>query len=149
FIRQLSNPWTAAGTRHTLATPTYGWETIGGAVNEAPAVLQHGGKTFVTFSASHCSTPDYKMGMLTYNSGDPLNSSSWTKSANPVFQRSDANGVYGPGSNGFFTSPDGTQDWMVYNANSSASGGCDMNRSTRAQRFTWNADGTPNFGTPV
>jgi GH43 family beta-xylosidase len=24
-----------------------------------------------------------------------------------------------------------------------------MNRSTRAQRFTWNADGTPNFGTPV
>ncbi len=24
-----------------------------------------------------------------------------------------------------------------------------MNRSTRAQKFTWNADGTPNFGTPV
>jgi GH43 family beta-xylosidase len=24
-----------------------------------------------------------------------------------------------------------------------------MNRSTRAQPFTWNADGTPNFGVPV
>jgi GH43 family beta-xylosidase len=24
-----------------------------------------------------------------------------------------------------------------------------MNRSTRAQKFTWNADGTPNFGTPI
>jgi GH43 family beta-xylosidase len=24
-----------------------------------------------------------------------------------------------------------------------------MNRSTRAQKFTWNTDGTPNFGTPV
>ena len=24
-----------------------------------------------------------------------------------------------------------------------------MNRSTRAQKFTWNADGTPNFGTPA
>jgi GH43 family beta-xylosidase len=24
-----------------------------------------------------------------------------------------------------------------------------MNRSTRAQKFTWNSDGTPNFGTPV
>jgi GH43 family beta-xylosidase len=24
-----------------------------------------------------------------------------------------------------------------------------MNRSTRAQRFTWNADGTPNFGVPA
>jgi len=47
FIRQLSNPWTAAGTRHILSTPTMGWETVGGAVNEAPAVLQHNGKTFV------------------------------------------------------------------------------------------------------
>ncbi|WP_234333482.1 family 43 glycosylhydrolase [Streptomyces viridochromogenes] len=84
-----------------------------------------------------------------YNGGDPLDSVSWVKSPNPVFQRSDANGVYGPGHNGFFKSPDGTEDWIVYNANSSASGGCDMHRSTRAQKFTWNADGTPNFGTPV
>ena len=75
--------------------------------------------------------------------------SSWIKSPNPVFQRSNANGVYGPGHNGFFKSPDGTEDWMVYHANSSASGGCDMNRTTRAQKFTWNADGTPNFGIPV
>ena len=149
FIRELSNPWTAAGTRHILATPTMSWETVGGAVNEAPAVLQHGGKTFVTFSASHCSTPDYKVGKLTYSAGDPLDSASWVKSANPVFQRSDANSVYGPGSNGFFTSPDGSENWIVYNANDSAGGGCDMNRSTRAQKFTWNSDGTPNFGTPV
>ncbi|GGT81741.1 family 43 glycosylhydrolase [Streptomyces coeruleorubidus] len=149
FIRPLSNPWTASGTRRILSTPTYGWETVGGAVNEGAEVLQRNGKTFIIYSASHCSTPDYKLGMLTYNGGDPLSSSSWTKSPNPVFQRSDANGVYGPGHNGFFKSPDGTEDWMVYHANSSASGGCDMNRSTRAQKFTWNADGTPNFGTPV
>lgn len=24
-----------------------------------------------------------------------------------------------------------------------------MNRSTSAQKFTWNADGTPDFGTPA
>ncbi|UUU20135.1 family 43 glycosylhydrolase [Streptomyces sp. DSM 40750] len=149
FIRPLSNPWTASGTRRVLSTPTYSWETVGGAVNEGAEVLQRGGKTFIIYSASHCSTPDYKLGMLTYNGGDPLNSSSWVKSPNPVFQRSNANGVYGPGHNGFFKSPDGTEDWMVYHANSSASGGCDMNRSTRAQKFTWNADGTPDFGTPV
>jgi GH43 family beta-xylosidase len=149
FIRPLSNPWTASGTRHILATPTFSWETVGGAVNEAPEVISHGGKTFIVFSASHCSTPDYKLGLLTYNGGDPLNASSWVKSAQPVFQRSNANGVYGPGHNGFFKSPDGTEDWIVYHANNSASGGCDMNRTTRAQKFTWNADGTPNFGTPV
>jgi GH43 family beta-xylosidase len=149
FIRPLSNPWTASGTRRVLSTPTYSWETVGGAVNEGAEVLQRGGRTFIVYSASHCSTPDYKLGMLTYNGGDPLSSSSWVKSPNPVFQRSNANGVYGPGHNGFFKSPDGTEDWIVYHANNSAGGGCDMNRSTRAQKFTWNADGTPNFGTPV
>jgi hypothetical protein len=45
--------------------------------------------------------------------------------------------------------PDGTEDWIVYHANSSTTQGCDINRTTRAQKFTWNADGTPNFGTPV
>ncbi|MFF5232908.1 family 43 glycosylhydrolase [Dactylosporangium sp. NPDC000521] len=149
FIRPLSNPWTASGTRRILSTPTYSWETVGGAVNEGAEVLTHGGKTFIIYSASHCSTPDYKLGMLTWNGGDPLNSSSWVKSPNPVFQRSNANSVYAPGHNGFFKSPDGTEDWFVYHANSSTSGGCDMNRSTRAQKFTWNADGTPNFGVPV
>ncbi|MET9968768.1 family 43 glycosylhydrolase [Streptomyces sp. NPDC006356] len=128
---------------------TYSWETVGGSVNEGAEVLQRGGKTFIVYSTSHCSTPDDKLGMLTCNGGDPLDSASWVKSPNPVFQRSNANGVYGPGHNGFFKSPDGTEDWIVHHANSSASGGCDMNRSTRAQKFTWNADGTPNFGTPV
>jgi len=149
FIRPLSNPWTASGTRRILSSPNYSWETVGGAVNEGAEVLQRNGKTFIVFSASHCSTPDYKLGILTYNGGDPLQQSSWVKSPNPVFQRSNANGVYGPGHNGFFRSPDGTEDWIVYHANNSAGGGCDMNRTTRAQKFTWNADGTPNFGTPV
>ncbi len=150
FIRPMSNPWTASGTRRILTTPTLSWETVGGAVAEGGEVLHRNGKTFIIYSASHCSTPDYKLGMLTYNgSGDPLLSSSWTKSPNPVFQRSNANGVYGPGHNGFFKSPDGTEDWIVYHGNSSTSGGCDINRTTRAQKFTWNADGTPNFGTPV
>jgi GH43 family beta-xylosidase len=149
FIKPMSNPWTVSGTRRLLETPSYSWETIGGAVGEGPEALYHNGRTFIIYSASHCSTPDYKMGMLTYNSGDPLLSSSWTKSPNPVFQRSNANGVYGPGHGNFFTSPDGTESWMAYHANSSSSGGCDMNRSTRAQRFTWNADGTPNFAVPL
>lgn len=149
FIRPLSNPWTASGTRRLLSQATFSWETVGGSVNEGPEVLQRNGRTFIIYSASHCSTPDYKLGMLTYNGGDPLLSSSWTKSPNPVFQRSNANGVYGPGHNGFFKSPDGTEDWIVYHANSSASQGCDVNRTTRAQKFTWNADGTPNFGVPL
>lgn len=91
---------------------------------------------------------NYCLGLLIYNgTGDPLRQSSWTKTG-PVFQYSRANGVFGPGRATFTTSPDGKQDWMVYHAKTTddftAHG-----RETRAQEFTWNADGTPDFGVPV
>ena len=54
-----------------------------------------------------------------------------------------------PGHNGFFKSPDGTEDWIVYHANDAADYGCDGQRSTRVQKIEWNADGTPNFGVPL
>jgi GH43 family beta-xylosidase len=149
FITPMSNPWTTSGARVRLTSPTLSWERQTGAVAEGPEPLYRNGRTFIVYSASACWGPDYKLGLLTFTGTDPLNPAHWTKSPNPVFQRNDANGVFAPGHNGFFKSPDGTEDWIVYHANTSASGGCDMNRSTRAQRFTWNADGTPNFGTPV
>lgn len=150
FITPMSNPWTLSGERVNLSSPTYDWEQQTAAVQEGPEVLQHDGDTFIVYSASACWSPDYKLGMLTYDgTGDPLDPASWSKSPEPVFERDDAAGVYAPGHNGFFESPDGTENWIVYHANDSASGGCDNNRTTRAQKFTWNADGTPNFGTPV
>jgi GH43 family beta-xylosidase len=148
-IARMNNPYTVTGAFSTISTPTLSWERQSGAVNEGPEPLQRNGRTFIIYSASFCAGPDYKLGQLTYNGGDPLSASSWVKKSTPVFQRSDANGVYGPGHNGFFTSPDGTESWIVYHGNDSVSDGCDNNRTTRAQRFTWNADGTPNFGTPV
>ncbi|QUF07667.1 family 43 glycosylhydrolase [Actinosynnema pretiosum subsp. pretiosum] len=148
-ITPMSNPYTLSGARRTISQPTLAWERQTAAVNEGAEPLHRNGKTMIVYSASACWGPDYKLGLLTLTGGDPLNRAHWTKSPNPVFQRDDANGVFAPGHNGFFKSPDGTEDWIVYHANESASGGCDMNRSARAQRFTWNADGTPNFGPPV
>ncbi|GAB2842246.1 hypothetical protein GCM10027074_05890 [Streptomyces deserti] len=148
-IAPMSNPYTVSGSYSTISTPTYDWERQGGTVNEGAEILQRGGRTFLIYSASGCWTPDYKLGQLELTGSNPLSASSWTKKSTPVFQRSDANGVYGPGHNGFFTSPDGKENWIVYHANDSASEGCDNGRTTRAQKFTWNSDGTPNFGTPV
>jgi GH43 family beta-xylosidase len=148
-IAPMSTPYTVSGPFSTISTPTHAWERQGGAVNEGPEVLQRNGRTFLVYSASGCWTADYKLGLLELTGGDPLAASSWTKRPTPVFQRNDAAGVYGPGHNGFFTSPDGTESWIVYHANDAASEGCDNGRTTRAQRFTWNADGTPNLGTPV
>ena len=146
---RMSNPYTLATGFSTISTPTNSWEKSGGSVNEGPEILQRNGQTFLIYSASGCWTPDYKLGQLTLTGSDPLAASSWTKKSTPVFQRNDSAGVYGPGHNGFFTSPDGTENWIVYHANDSASDGCDNGRTTRAQKFTWNSDGTPNLGTPV
>lgn len=147
WISRMTNPWTVTGSRVLISRPTHGWETQGGRTNEAPEVIQRGGRTHVVYSASSCNTPDYTLGLLTLTGSDPMSASSWTKRSTPVFQR--GNGVYGPGHNGFFRSPDGTQDWIVYHGNASTSQGCGDTRSTRAQPFTWASDSTPVFGTPA
>lgn len=151
YIAEMSNPWTLIGSRVELSSPQYGWERNGNpAVNEGPEVLKHGDKTFIVYSASHCSTDDYALGLLTASaSADPMRLASWTKSAMPVFVKNPAGQAYGPGHNGFFQSKDGTEDWIIYHANPQPGQGCGDNRSPRMQKFTWNADGTPNFGLPV
>lgn len=151
YISEMSNPWTLTGPRVELSHPDYAWEKSGPIpVNEGPEIIQHGGKTFLTYSASHCFTDDYALGLLSMSStGDPLNASAWTKSTTPVFTSNAAGGAYGPGHNGFFTSKDGTENWLVYHANNLVGQGCGNSRNPRIQKFTWNADGTPNFGSPV
>ena len=132
-----------------LSSPEYLWER-NGEINEGPVVVQKNGKVFLVYSASGCWTDDYALGMLTMNeSDDPLNTSSWTKSAQPVFSPNASVFAYGPGHNGFFLSPDGTEVWNTYHATTIEAGACDFTRTTRAQKVEWNADGTPEFGSPV
>ena len=147
YITQMSDPWTLNGERVLLSTPTYGWETSTGPVNEGPVALQRDGKTFIIYSANGCWGPNYALGMLAYQGGDPLQSSAWKKSPEPVFKGT--NKVFSPGHNTFFKSPDGKEDWIIYHANDTAAGVCDMKRSPRIQKISWNSDGTPNLGTPV
>ncbi len=149
YIAPMANPWTASGHGSRISAPTLSWERQDGAVNEGSFPLQRGGRTFLTYSASHCNGPNYKIGMLEYTGGDPLQMGSWHKFADPIFQRNDAAGVFGPGHHSFFTSPDGTETWIAYHANDSASDGCGTTRTTRVQKISWNADGTPNLGVPV
>lgn len=146
YIQRMSNPWTLTGSRTLISSPDYAWE---GNINEGPEVIRRNGKVFIVYSASHCSSPNYALGMLSMNeTADPLNAASWFKHPNPVFQRNDAVMAYGPGHHCFFTSPDGTEDWFAYHATSYSGGVCDDSRTTRAQKLTWNSDGTPNFGIP-
>ncbi len=156
FISKLSNPYTIGSERVLISKPTFGWETkitsgINVIVNEGPeALINSSNKLFLTFSAGGCWSDDYALGLLSLkDGGDPLNAADWTKNADPVFTKNTSGGAFGPGHNGFFNSPDGTEDWIIYHANNSSGQGCGDARNPRMQKFTWNSDGTPNFGMPV
>lgn len=153
YIAEMANPYTLATSRVLISSPTYSWEMIGAppAVNEGPEILMNpNGRIFLIYSASGCWTDDYALGLMTLkDGGDPLNASNWVKSAQPVFTKNVNGQAFGPGHNGFFKSPDGKEDWIIYHANPLTGQGCKNFRSPRMQKFTWNADGTPNFGSPV
>ena len=168
YIARLKNAWTIDGKRVRISTPDHPWEQIGDIqfgsserppgspgprhvnVNEGPEILQHGDKIFLTYSASGCWTDSYEIGLLeTSASANLLDPNSWKKSPDPVFTGSPAAHAWSPGHNGFFMSPDGKQNWIIYHANPEAHEGCGNRRSPRAQPFTWNSEGTPNFGQPV
>ena len=144
-IAQMANPWTLTGNGVVLPASGFGCTEV----REAPVVLKRNGSLFLVYSACDTGGPDYKLGMLVANeNADVMNTNSWLQYPVPVFERNDANGVFAPGHNGFFRSPDGAEDWIVYLAKTTSVytyGG----RTTRAQKFTWNSDGTPNFGSPL
>ena len=80
---------------------------------------------------------------------DPMRPQSWTKSPEPVLKSKPENGAYAPGHNGFFKSPDGKEDWIIYHGNSKANQGCGNQRNPPRQTNSWNPDGSPLFGDPV
>lgn len=160
YIAKMKDPYTIDGSRVKISSPVYDWEKYGdlGAasnpphvnVNEGPEILKHKDKLFLVYSASGCWTDYYALGMLTASkNSDLMDPSSWKKSAQPVFKQSPENGVYAPGHNSFFKSPDGTEDWILYHANSKPGQGCGNDRSPRAQKFGWKKDGSPDFGIPL
>jgi GH43 family beta-xylosidase len=157
YIARLKNPWTVAGPRVRLSAPQYPWEKVGDLpgprhvnVNEGPEILKHAGRIFLTYSASGCWTNNYELGlMVASEKSDPMKASSWRKLAEPVFTSSPEAHAFGTGHNGFFQSPDGKQDWIIYHANPEPNQGCGGHRSPRMQPFTWKSDGMPDFGRPV
>ena len=151
YIARMSSPTTIATNRVQISAPTASWE-LGTELNlqEGPEFLAHGNKPFIVYSTRESWLPAYKLGLLTLASptADPLDPASWTKSAGPVFVGNDIAGVYGVGHASFTTSPDGTESWIVFHAKSVSDPGWN-DRVVRMQKFTWNADDTPNFGTAM
>ncbi len=139
----MRNPWEIASDRVCISTPTYRWEKQGYPyVNEGPQALMNGDKIFVIYSASGSWTDDYCLGQLTHTEGDLLDPASWKKEPKPVFSKTDT--IFAPGHASFVKIDN--EDWIIYHAARSSNAG--WARQIRAKKFTWNEDGSPNFGAP-
>lgn len=150
YIAKCADPCTLKTKAVMITTPEYDWETHKFKVNEGAAVLKHGGKIFVTYSASDTGRA-YCMGMLWADeNADLLDPSSWTKSPVPVFRTCDENSQFGPGHNSFTT--DGDKNVLIYHCRSYSEivGDplYDPNRHARAKVFDFDENGMPVFGVP-
>ena len=147
YIQEMKNPYTLKGKRTLLSSPEESWE-IGGPLNlnEGPEVLLHKNQVFVIYSCRESWLTEYRQGMLQLNNpnGNILDKKNWTKKG-PVFEGNSS--VYGIGHCSFVKSPNGKEDWIIYHSKKSTNPGWE--RDVRMQPFTWNTDGTPDFGTAI
>ena len=151
YIARMANPWTIATSRVKISSPVEAWERGPELdLQEGQTFLVRGSDVFIVYSARESFLPDYRLGWLRLTSptADPLDPASWTKSAGPAFTGAPARNVFGVGHASFTKSPDGTEDWIVYHAKSVNARGWD-DRVVHMQKFGWNPDGTPSFGTPA
>lgn len=149
-IAPMANPWTLGKGERIIARPTRPWESADGrSILEGPEFLRGPkGDLFLTYSAGPCWSDGYALGLLHAAPGaDPLDPAAWSKAPQSVFHS--GNGVYATGHNGFFTSPDGRENWIIYHANSGPGMKCTPKRAPHIQRFGWTKAGWPDFGAPV
>lgn len=148
YIAHMKSPTELDTVQELLTTPDYSWERHGFWVNEGPAVIHHGGRIFLTYSASDTSAA-YCMGMLSIDEdADLLDPNNWKKEKNPVLKSDPSCGIYGPGHNSFTKAEDGS-DIMVYHARttSEVSGDPldDPGRHAFLMKLNWNNAGEPVF----
>lgn len=151
YIAPMRDPLTLAGPRVRICdNATHVWERTednmeSRGLNEGPQVLQHAGRTFVTYSCAASWLPTYKLGLLELVGPNPLDPSSWVKDSKPLFRSSSS--TYGVGHGCFVQSPDASEWWHVYHAKADPLPGWD--RNVFMQRFSFRQDGKPSLGSPV
>lgn len=146
-------PWKTTCKAMLLTKPEYEWERVNIPVNEGPAVMIHGDKVFLAFSAS-ATGPEYCIGLMyAEEKADLMNIDHWTKLSKPLLTSNDLIGEYGPGHNSFVKDENG--EWVfVYHSRDEKcfKGECgygdqdplyDPCRSARKRKVLWDKNGFP------
>ena len=149
YIAPISSATELAGQPVRLSVPEFEWERRGYWVNEGPAVVKHGSRLWMTYSAS-ATDENYAMGLLWADAdADPLDPASWTKSPEPVLTSRPELSLFGPGHNSFTVAEDGRTDLLVYHARTThkiiGDPLWDPGRHTFVQPLRWGDDGMPEF----
>lgn len=149
YIARMESPYKLATAQVLLTTPDYDWERVNFWVNEGPAFLKHGGKIFMTYSASSTGAC-YCMGMLSIDEdADLLDPHAWKKERYPVLSTDPEKGIFGPGHNSFVKGEDGVTDYCVYHARQyekiTGNSLYDINRHAMVMKLTYDKKGFPVF----
>ncbi len=152
YIAPMENPWTVGGQRVKICeNDTHVWERVSErqaerGLHEGPTIIQRNGRLFVLYACSSSWEATYKLGLLYMNAGDdPLDPRSWKKLDRPAMQSTSE--VFGLGHASVTTSPDGTEDWIVFHAKRFREPG--WQRAVWVQPFGWTKEGFPDFGSPI
>ncbi len=116
MIAKMKSPWQLSSEIGIVTTPTQSWEYAGASsthprvVEGATPVYGKNGEIFITYSGSGYWS-DYGLGQLTWNGGDPLETTSWVKlsvaNGNPIFTATTAENLRGAGHASFLTDTSG------------------------------------------
>ncbi|KAH8721557.1 glycosyl hydrolase [Phaeosphaeriaceae sp. PMI808] len=149
FIVEMASPTECKGRPLRISTPDLQFEYSGmTGVNEGPQFLcsPDGRWMGIIYSCAGSWTQDYKMNILYYTGGHPLDVTSWAKSNCPLIQSSrDGTPPYGPGHGNFVLvdAPGGPEVWSVFHATDAKTGW--EGRKARLMRVGW-GEGGPFMG---
>lgn len=149
FIIEMTNPTEVTGTPLRISTPDLQFEYSGiSGINEGPQFLSSPDGRWIglVYSCAGSWTHEYKMNLLYYTGGPPLDVTSWCKSNTPLLKASrDDSPPYGPGHGNFVlvNGPGGPEVWGVFHATDEKTGW--EGRKARLMRVGW-GEGGPFMG---
>ncbi|KAF2235280.1 glycoside hydrolase family 43 protein [Viridothelium virens] len=137
------DPTTVASTPPVeISRPAHAWEWEGETgVNEGPQWLESpdGAWKGIVYSAGGSWCQNYKMVVLQYLGGEPLDARSWRKGDRPFCRSArSVRGPFGPGHGNFVNL--GPETFAVFHATDGPNDGWE-NRKARCQRVMWTREG--------
>jgi GH43 family beta-xylosidase len=146
FIIEMTSPTECSGQQPVrISTPDLQFEYSGtSGINEGPQFLcsPDGRWTGIVYSCAGSWTSEYKMNILYYTGGHPLDVRSWAKSNQPLLKASrDDTPPYGPGHGNFvlIDGVGGPEVWGVFHATDAKTGW--EGRKARLMRVGWGHGG--------